>query len=245
MGNHHPSVAPALRLCVRLCVRILLFSLLTFAMPGFCEQKKEDVELQRVLSGMDSVAKDFRTFRAKFFQRKYTAVLKEFDKPDESGEFCYSRTKDGTVLMRQEVLSPGKRITTVKGDTGTIYRPDIKEAQIVKRDKMQNYVEYFALGIGQYSSKLREKFKISYAGSEIINKAPCSILIMVPKDPKVELDSITVWLKESSWTPAQYKFLEPSKDYILITFSDEKVNSQIPSSKFEQNLPSDVERQKL
>jgi outer membrane lipoprotein-sorting protein len=241
MEIQHPSAAPALRSCVR----IILFSVLALAIPGFCEQKKEDVELQRVLSGMDSVAKDFRTFTAKFFQRKYTAVLKEFDKPDESGEFYYSRTKDGTVLMRQEILSPGKRITTVKGDTGIIYRPDIKEAQIIKRDKMQNYVEYFALGIGQYSSKLRDKFKISYAGSELINKAPCSILIMVPKDPKVELDSITVWLKESSWTPAQYKFLEPSKDYILINFSGEKVNSQVPSSKFEQNLSPEVEKQKF
>jgi outer membrane lipoprotein-sorting protein len=241
MEIQHPSAAPALRSCVRL----ILIYVLASAIPGFCEQKKEDVELQRVLSGMDSVAKDFRTFTAKFFQRKYTAVLKEFDKPDESGEFYYSRTKDGTVLMRQEILSPGKRITTVKGDTGIIYRPDIKEAQIIKRDKMQNYVEYFALGIGQYSSKLREKFKISYAGSEIINKAPCSILIMVPKDPKVELDSIAVWLKESSWTPAQYKFLEPSKDYILITFSGEKVNSKVPSSKFEQNLPPEAEKQKF
>jgi outer membrane lipoprotein-sorting protein len=218
--------------------------MLTLAISDSAEQKKEDAELQRVLNGVDSVAKGFRTFVAKFSQKKYTAILREFDNP-ETGGFYYSRTKDGSVLMRHEVLNPGNRITTVKGETGIIYRPAIKEAQIVKREKMQNYVEYFALGIGQYSSKLQEKFRISYAGSESINKAACSILVLVPKDPKVGLDSITVWLKESSWAPAQYKFLEPSKDYLLITFSDEKINSKIPSSLFEQNLPAEVEKQKL
>jgi outer membrane lipoprotein-sorting protein len=233
MEISHPSITSGLRSCARM-VSILVIAL---SIPGFCEQKKEDAELQRVLNGMDSVAKDFRTFTARFSQRKYTAILKEFDTPDESGEFLYSRAKDGTVLMRHEILSPGRRITTVKGNKGVIYRPDIKEAQMVEREKLQDYVEYFALGIGQYSSKLREKFKLSYVGSDSINKAPCAVLLMVPKDPKVGLDSITVWLKEASWTPAQYKFLEPSKDYILITFSDEKINPRIPSSKFEQNLP--------
>jgi outer membrane lipoprotein-sorting protein len=239
MRIQHPSIAPGLRFCVRI-ISVLMLAL---SMPGFCEQKKEEAELQRALNGMDSVAKDFRTFTAKFSQKKYTAVLKEFDIP-ETGEFYYSRTKEGSVLMRHEVTSPGKRITTIKGDTGIVFRPDIKEAQMARRDKMQNYVEYFALGIGQYSSKLREKFKISYAGSDWINKAPCSILIMVPKDPKVGLDSITVWIKESTWTPAQYKFQEPSRDYLLITFSEEKVNPNIPNSKFDQKLTG-IEIQKL
>jgi outer membrane lipoprotein-sorting protein len=236
----HPSLGPVLRICIRVVSVVVL----ALSVPGFGEQKKEDAELQRALNGMDSMAKDFRTFTAKFSQKKYTAVLKEFDTP-ETGEFYYSRTANGSVLMRHEVTSPAKRITTVKGDTGMVYRPDIKEAQIAKREKMQNYVEYFALGIGQYSSKLGEKFKISYVGSDLINKVPCSILLMVPRDPKVGLDSITVWLKETSWTPAQYKFQEPSKDYLLITFSSEKINSKIPSSKFDQNLPAGVKPQKL
>ena len=123
----------------------------------------------------------------------------------------------------------------------------IKEAQIASREKMQDIVEYLALGIGQYSSKLSEKFKISYLKSESINKTPCSVLVFVPKDPKTaaRLESITIWLKESTGTPAQYKFQEPTKDYLLIDFTNEKVNSKISDSKFEQKLPADVEIQKL
>ncbi len=216
-----------------------------FIFSNFDQQSREDADLKRVLNGMDSAARDFRTFKAKFSQKKYTAILKEFDDTPEIGEFYYSRAKDGSVLMRHEVLTPGKRITTVKGETGIIYRPSIKEAQIVERKKMQSYLEYLALGIGQSSSKLQERFRISYVGGESVNKVPCSVLAMIPKDPKVGLDSITVWLGETNWVPVQYKFLEPSKDYLLITFSEERMNVKIPSSKFEQELPPGTDKQRL
>jgi outer membrane lipoprotein-sorting protein len=150
-------------------------------------------------------------------------------------------------MMRHEVMNPAKRILTVKGATLTVYRPAIKEAQIASREKMQDIVEYLALGIGQNSAKLREKFRIHYVGSEAINKITCSVLTFLPKDPKTaaHVESITIWLKESTGTPVQYKFQEPSKDYLLIGFSDEKLNSKISASKFEQKLPSGVEVQKL
>ena len=219
---------------------------LCLAVSAFGQQGKEDRELQAVLDRMDSVAKNFRTFSAKFTQKNYTAVLKEFSAAD-TGEFYYARTKDGSVLMRHEIMSPGKRILTIKGDTLTVYRPAIKEAQVASREKMRDIVEYLALGIGQSSSKLREKFNISYKGTESIDNVKCAVLVFAPKDPKTasHLASITIWLKESTATPAQYRFEEPSQDYLLLRFSTEKVNAKIPGSKFEQKLPGGVDIQKL
>jgi outer membrane lipoprotein-sorting protein len=256
--NHHHSKLKNLRkpmktgirpFCTRPVARTLkavLVLSLCLAGSTFGQQGKEDRELQQILNKMDEVAKNFRTFNAKFTQKNYTAVLKEFSAP-ETGEFYYARTKDGSVLMRHEIMNPGKRILTIKGDTLTVYRPAIKEAQVASRQKMRDIVEYLAIGIGQSSAKLREKFKISYKGSESMDAAKCAVLVFVPKDAKTvaHLASITIWLKESSATPAQYKFQEPSEDYLLISFSAEKVNANIPNSKFEQKLPSGVEPQKL
>ena len=235
--------------CIPLAAPILkavLILSLCFAVSAFGQQGKEDPELQRILNKMDAVAGNFRTFGAKFIQKNYTAVLKEFSAPD-TGEFYYARAKDGSVSMRHEIMNPGKRILTIKGDTLTVYRPAIKEAQVASREKMRDIVEYLALGIGQSSAKLREKFKISYKGAESIDNAKCAILVFVPKDAKTagRLASITIWLKESSATPARYKFEEPSEDYLLISFSAEKINANIPNSKFEQKLPSGVDIQKL
>ena len=195
---YSPLAAPVLS-------AVLILSL-CFAACAFGQQGKEDPELQRILNKMDAVAGNFRTFSAKFTQKNYTAVLKEFSAPD-TGEFLYARAKDGSVSMRHEIMNPGKRILTIKGDTLTVYRPAIKEAQVASREKMRDIVEYLALGIGQSSAKLREKFKISYKGSESIDNAKCAILVFVPKDAKTadRLASITIWLKESSATPARYR----------------------------------------
>jgi outer membrane lipoprotein-sorting protein len=232
-------------LAVPIITAVLMLSL-GFAVSVFGQQGKEDPELQRILNKMDAVAVDFRTFSAKFTQKNYTAVLKEFSASD-TGEFYYARAKDGSVSMRHEIMNPGKRILTIKGDTLTVYRPAIKEAQVANREKMHDIVQYLALGIGQSSAKLREKFKISYKGAESIDNAKCAILVFVPKDAKTagHLAAITIWLKENSATPARYKFEEPSEDYLLISFSAEKVNANIPNSKFEQKLPRGVEIQKL
>jgi outer membrane lipoprotein-sorting protein len=245
-GAMTPSYPFAVR-GVRICALLLcLLSAGAAGMPSPAEQGKEDADLQRILSRMDSISRGFHSFAAKFSQKKYTAVLKEFDAP-ETGEFYYVRTKDGSVMMRHEVMNPARRILTIKGATLTVYRPAIKEAQIASREKMQDIVEYLALGIGQNSIKLLEKFKISYVGNEAINKMPCTVLSFIPRDPKTaaRVESITIWLKESTGTPAQYKFQEPTKDYLLIAFSEEKLNSKIPDSKFEQKLPSGIDIQKL
>jgi len=236
-------------LAVRLLLVCSIVSCHTFiglSGSGPAANEKEEAELKRVLNRIDAIARGFRTFTAKFSQKKFTAILREFDDP-ETGEFYYARTPDGSVRMRHEIMSPGKRILTIKGSSLTVYRPAIKEAQIASREKMQDIVEYLALGIGQNSARLRERFKVSYAGNELINKARCSILVLVPRDAKTanRIESITIWLNDSSGMPAQYKFQEPTKDYLLISFSDEKLNAKVSDSKFEQKLPVGTEIQKL
>lgn len=225
---------------------ILVLVLLSCSSSLLGQQGSEDRDLQRILNKMDLVSKTFVSFSARFTQKNYTAVLKEFS-AEETGEFYYVRAKDGSVSMRHEIMNPGRRILTIRGNTLTVYRPTIKEAQIASREKMRDIVEYLALGIGQSSEKLREKFKISYKGMEPIDGATCAVLVFVPKEAKTaaRIASITIWLKESNALPLQYKFTEPSEDYLLIRFADPKINAKIPSSKFEQKLPSGVEIQKL
>jgi outer membrane lipoprotein-sorting protein len=209
---------------------------------GSAVQDKEDLELIKVLNKIDEVSKSFRSFSAKLTQKKYTAVLEEFDTP-ETGEFCYAFEKDKSVLMRHEVQSPGKRILTIKGDSAVLYQPTVNQAQIYNLGKRKNLVEYLATGLGQSSAKLKEKFYIAYQGMDSIAGNSCSVLVFNPKDPKVaaSVKSITIWFKKSTGNPAQYKIQEPSGDYLLETFREEKLNGKIPDSKFSQKLSNRVE----
>jgi outer membrane lipoprotein-sorting protein len=213
---------------------------------AFGMQGQEEPELLRALKKMNEIAKDFRTYSAEFSQKKYTAVLEEFDIP-ETGKFYYALDRNGSVLMRHQIENPGDRILTIKDGEAVIFNRAIKQAQIYKLGNRQEFAQYLTLGIGQSSEKLREKFNISYGGSESINGEPCAILVLKPKDPQVTryLTSITIWLKKPSGTPAQYRFLEPNDDYLLETFSDERINENIDDSAFEQKLPKGVEKIRL
>lgn len=222
--------------------------LLTASLPfsGFRLQEKEDPELLRALSKMDEIAEDFRTYSAEFSQKKYTAVLEEFDIP-ETGKFYYALAGDGSVRMRHQIMSPGDRILTIKDGEAIIFNRSIQQAHMYTLGERQQLAEYLTLGIGQSSERLREKFNIYYGGSEAINGESCAILVLKPKDSEVarHVTSITIWLKKSSGTPAQYKFLQPGEDYMLETFSGERINEKIDDSMFEQKLPRGVEKIRL
>ena len=205
-------------------------------------QDKENPELAKTFARIDAVSEKFSSFEAKFTQKNYVALLKEFETP-ETGEFYYALDKNRDVQLRHEILKPGVRIFTIKGDAATIYQPAIKQAQIYNLGARKNLVEYLATGLGQSSAKLREQFDISYDGTEDIGGTQCSVLTLVPKDKSAasSIKSITIWFKQSTGTPAQYKFLEPTNNYILETFSDEKLNGKIPADKFEQKFPNGTE----
>ncbi len=219
---------------------------LLWSVSVFGGQGNEKGELDRVLAQMERVGKGFKTFAAKFSQKKYTAVLKEFDTPDTGG-FFYARARDGSAMLRQEAVSPGRRILTIKGGSATIYQPDIKQAQIANLGQNKDKAEYLALGIGQSPAKLQETFQISYQGNETVNGAPCSVLLFKPRSAKAAamFSAITLWVKKSSGIPIQQKLQEPSGDYLLVNFFEEKLNTKIPDSMFEQKLPSGVDIQRL
>lgn len=227
---------------LKVCLCAFLAIAAGFSGTGNAFQAKEDPELQKTLNRVDEASKIFSSFTAKFVQKHYLALLKEFEAP-ESGEFYYVISKDKSVRMRHEITSPSQRITTISGASAIVYEPKIKQATEYLLGKKKNLVEYLATGMGQSSSKLREQFSITYQGSEAIQGAPCSILVFVPRNQSAaaSVKSITIWFKKSSGSPAQYKFQEPTGDYILETFSDDKLNTKIPESKFEQKFPRGVE----
>ncbi len=230
-----------------LAVTVSLWCLLAqWPVAGALAQKKDDTAESRVLKQMEAVGKTFRSFEAHISKKLFTAVLKEFDTP-ETGDFYYSRAKDGTALIRQEINSPGPSVLTIKGGVATFYQPRLKQAQMYNLGKNKDKAEYLVLGLGQTPGKLRETFLIQYQGTETVAGTPCSVLVLKPKNPSAAalFSVITLWIKQANGVPIQQKLQQPNGDYLLVNFTDEKLNVNIPASKFEQKLPSGVDIQKI
>jgi outer membrane lipoprotein-sorting protein len=224
----------------QLCAAAIAFAM--FASMAFAQKDDLDTALKQ----MDATGRTFRTFSAQFSQKKFTSVLKEFD-PPESGDFMYARAKDGSALLRQEVKLPAPRILTIKGGVATIFQPKINQAQIVSLGKNKDKAEYLALGLGQSPGKLQQTFDIALTGSETVTGQPCWVLNLKPKSSAAAayFSSITLWVKKATGVPIQQKLQEPNGDYLLVTFSSEKLNTTIPEAKFEQKLPQGVDVQRL
>lgn len=225
-----------LKASLRLCILISVFC------GGGWAQESKDGELRQALAKVDEVSRGFRSFSAKMTQKKYTAILEEFDTP-ESGRFYYALDKSASVSLRHEVQIPGKRILIIKGDKALHYEPRVNQAKIYSLGKNKNLVEYLGTGLGQSSEKLNANFNISYQGSGVLNGVPCWVLAFKPKDTKVaaSVRSITIWFQKAIGTPVQYKIEEPSGDYLLETFSETKLNGKMSEDLFDQKLPKGVE----
>ena len=212
----------------------------------FARQAGKLPSVDQVLERMGAVGKSFRSFEARFTQRQYIAVLKEFDSP-ESGIFQYARAKDGSALLRQETRTPGVRIITIKGGVATVYQPKINQASIVSLGKNKDKAEYLALGLGQSPGKLRETFDIDLLGEETIDGSACSVLSLKPKSSATAafFSAFTLWIKNGSNVPIQQKLQEPSGNYLLVQFTAEKLNAPVSASQFDQKLPKGTEIQEI
>lgn len=242
MKNRRIDQAGVFRLpCLIFCALILL---VPAAVPP--AQAQENPELKKVFAQMEKVGKGFRSFTAKIAKKKYTAILKEFDET-ETGEFYYGRAADGSALIREDIAAPVRRILTIKGETATVFWPNSRQAKVLNLGKNKDKAEYLAIGIGQSPAKLQENYDITYQGSESVDGSPCSVLLLRPKDQRTAAiySLITMWVEKSTGITTQYKLQEPNNDYLLVNFTDEKLNVRIPDSKFEQKIPSGVEIQRF
>lgn len=213
---------------------------LLFLFPVVISFGVTDGELKSVLARMEQASGNFESFIADTEMKKYSVMFEEFE-TTENGIFYYKRADDGSALIRWEI--PGKRILTIHDEEALAYQPRIKSAQRYNLGENKDKAEYLALGIGQSPKDLEETFHISYLGKEKVRDEDCSILEFRPKDVKTAnmYTSIIIWVKDSTSVSARMKLLEPTEDYLLVEFSNEKLNEKIDKSKFRQKLPKDVD----
>ena len=65
---------------------------------------------------------------------------------------------------------------------------------------------------------------------------------MDPKSEKVSafFVRIVLWIDAEMWVPVQQKLVEPTQDYLLITFNNIRLNANVRKSEFDMKLPGDV-----
>ena len=221
----------------------LLFLLLgCFSTPQLEGMATEGVppSLESVLENMDRRSADLRSMSARIVQKKWTDILEAFDQ-EERGEFQVLRENEA-IRLRRDITEPGRSILVINDGKGTFYQPLLKQANRYDLGARKDRAEFLLLGFISKKEALREAYAIGWLGPEMIGGRQTYALELTPRSERVSafFSRIVLWVDSRLWIPIQQKLVEPTRDYLLIRFEDVRLNLDLPASRFDLELPSDV-----
>jgi outer membrane lipoprotein-sorting protein len=198
--------------------------------------------LDNVLARLDASAQHFRSFSAHVKRTDFTAVLSESDVMN--GIFHLRRGKSG-VLGVMEFTGTDAHTIAFGVHNVQRYYPKAGVVEIYDSTKYTAAIdEYLLLGFGTTAAELRKAYDIKLGGVETLGAVSATRLELTPRSAEVAklVRKIDLWIAEGQSNPAQVKLTEPSRDTILVEYSDVVVNPPLPDSAFELTLPPGVKK---
>jgi len=193
--------------------------------------------LDQVFSHIDAVSKTFRSTEANIEQTRVTVIVN--DREVKSGKFYYMK-RSNEPRLKLELTKPQAEYVLVDKGKVQIYTPKIKQLQEASTAGHEGVVQMFlALGFGQTSADLKKSFDVSLAPDEVVDGQKRTVLDLNPKN-SATFQSVRVWLNQNQWNAVQIKTVEKSGDYLIVKYSNVKMNGGIPDSRFKLDLPKDV-----
>ena len=198
--------------------------------------------LDQVFAKMDQVQKTFKSTTADI-ERTHVTVLVN-DKDVSQGKFYYARSGKEPRL-KLELLKPMVQYLLIDKGKLQMYTPSLKQVQEASIAGHQDKVEVFmSLGFGQSSQELKSNFDVSIQPDEAVDGKNTTVLELKPKSGAM-FKSVRLWMDQQKWVATQIRTTESSGDYLVVKFSNVKLNSGISDSVFDLKMPKDVRVTKM
>ncbi len=196
--------------------------------------------LSEILARMDKDGSSFVSMTATLNRVQHTAIIDEDDK--DTATVRLKRSSDG---LRGYVAfaEPNRRFVGFKSGKLQVYTPKTNTVEVYDLGKHAGMVDQFLLmGFGTSGKELQKSYKISSAGTETIGGKQATRLVLVPKsnEAKQYFQSLELWIPQGASYPVQEKIHKNEQDYILISYSDIKINPPLADKDLELRLPSGV-----
>lgn len=219
------------------------FLLVVAALPVFSQGRNERLDLDRVFSHTDQIAKHLKTLSANLEYTKVTVLVNDF--ATESGEMYFRNGKTPDILI--DFKTPAPKIILFKKDKAQIYQPRINELQEFDLSKHSQLIQQFLLlGFGTESKDMQKVYAVKYLREDELNGDTTAILELTPREQKLasQLSKVQLWISEKSWLPVQQKFFEAGGDYSVARYSSVMINRNLPSSTFQLHVAKTAKRVK-
>jgi outer membrane lipoprotein-sorting protein len=198
--------------------------------------------LRDILSRMDKAASDFKAMTAQVTHLTHTDVLG--DDTTETGVVIMKKVQPGEVQGRIDFISPDIKTVTIEKRRVQEYLPKIKTLQIFDLGKHGEQLDKFLMmGFGTSGTEIAANYDVTILGSEQINGQAVTRLQLIPKsgEAKQYVKKMELWIPEQGYPyPQREKIFEPSGDYIVVTYSDQKINPPLQPDAMQLKLPPGV-----
>jgi outer membrane lipoprotein-sorting protein len=215
--------------------------------PWFGASAANDL-LAAVLARMDSATATFRGLSADVRKASHTAVINE-DTID-NGTILVRRMKGRDVRYLIDIKPPNPMSVLIAGHRAQVFHPNsntVEEYDFgVKRDVVN---QFLLLGFGSNSKELQSAYSLNLGGTETVAGQKTTRIELIPKSPDVlaQLRKVELWIADDppdAGIAVQQKLYMPGGDYSLATYTNVKINPDIPDSSLRLNLPKGVKVQR-
>jgi outer membrane lipoprotein-sorting protein len=200
-----------------------------------------DSSLAATLARMDDAAARFKGLQADMQKISHMAVINE-DSVD-AGTIAVKRLKPHDIRVRIDFQSPNPRQVMIAGVKGAMYYPGINIVQGWDLGESRSLVEQFMLlGFGSNSKDLKSAYSIGLGGPETVAGQEATRLELIPKSQDVlaHLKRVDLWISDAMGIAVQQKLYETGGDYLLATYTNIKLRTDLPDSAVKLNLPKNV-----
>jgi outer membrane lipoprotein-sorting protein len=196
---------------------------------------------ETVLSKLDAAAPSFTGMTANLTRVTYTKVLDE--QTTESGTIALRKQGSGIQLLIK-LEKPDEKLVSFRGRKAEIYYPKLKTVEEWDLGKHSGLIDQFLL-VGFGSGKaLKSAYSVKYLGDDTVAGQKVHKLELIPQSDEVKdkLRRVDLWVAEDGAYPVQQRFVQPSGDYYLVTYSGVKLNPALTDEALRLNLPKGVKR---
>ena len=201
-------------------------------------------DLPGILARVDQAAAAFKAMTADVRQLYHTAVIN--DDTVDVGAVALKRVKLREYRMLINLSQPDPRTVALDGRKAELYLPNIKTVQEYDLGKHRGLVDQFLLlGFGSSGKELASAYDIRLLGTETVGGQSSAHLELTPKSPDVlqHLSKVELWVSEKTGYPAQQQFRLPGGDYRTVTYTNVRINPDLPDAAVKLQLPKGVKRE--
>jgi len=222
--------------------RILVLTVFAAASFAARPQPATNGDLNALLDRVDKAGSGFRAMSANVRRVQHTAVVNE-DTID-SGVIFLKRGRGRDVRMLIDLTQPDPKQVEFQGHTVEIYYPKINTIDEFDVSKQRELLEQlFLLGFGSSRAELQSSYTLRLVGPDTLAGQKTQVLELIPKsnDVRQHLSKIEMWVGGDGY-PLQQKFYQKGGDYELATYSDVKINPDLPESSLKLKAPKNAKR---